>query len=161
MREVTLVVNSGPLIALSLVNQLQVLPRLYRRILVPPAVVREVVELKTAAPGADLLQQAPWIQVAQVSKPSPLLPAFLGLGEVEAITLASEQSGSLLLIDDYRARRVAEAMGLTAVGTAGVLVRAKQEGQIKAVAPLLEALRQNGYFISDKVVAKAREKAGE
>ncbi|MBI4552268.1 MAG: DUF3368 domain-containing protein [Candidatus Latescibacteria bacterium] len=46
-------------------------------------------------------------------------------------------------------------------GTAGVLVRAKTEGLIDQVSPLLLAMRANGYYISDRVIQRACQMAGE
>lgn len=56
------VVNSGPVIGLSLVGQLELLGKLYEQVLVPDAVYREVVEEGAGKPGADQLERANWIQ---------------------------------------------------------------------------------------------------
>jgi predicted nucleic acid-binding protein len=77
------------------------------------------------------------------------------------IQLGFSRNDVLLLLDDYRARRAAEAWGLSATGSVGVLTRAKEQGLIDAVLPLLHAMRGAGYHISDAVVQAARLRAHE
>jgi hypothetical protein len=86
----------------------------------------------------------------------------LGDGEAEAITLAVRREAKLLLMDDRRARRVAElAYRLRVKGVAGVLVVAKRRGFITAVRPLLEAMRGRGYYLSQRLIERACREAGE
>lgn len=152
----------APLIALAGINQLDILPQLYQRITVPQAVATEIRDGGPNKLHADIVDTHPWITVAPVATALPTaLPFFLGKGETEVITLALADPTNLILIDDYRARRTAEALRLTATGTAGVLVRAKREGLIIAVTPLLQQMRHNGYYISDAVLEEARRRAGE
>lgn len=84
----------------------------------------------------------------------------LGEGEQEAIALAV-QLHALLVIDDYAARQVARSLGLAVTGTAGVLIEAKARGILPAVLPVLEAMRSNGYWLSDALLAAAARLAGE
>jgi predicted nucleic acid-binding protein len=162
MPDKTIIVNSGPLIALAGVNQLDILPQLYQHITVPLAVADEI---RAGGPNqrhADLVDTHKWIHIADVTTPLPTaLPFFLGKGETEVITLALADPTHLVLIDDYRARRTAEALHITATGTAGVLVRAKRERLITAVTPLIQQMRNNGYYISETILAEARRRAGE
>lgn len=88
-------------------------------------------------------------------KPPDSLSIVLGRGEAEAITLARLHADSLLLLDDHQARRAAEALGLPITGTAGILVRAKKEGMVETVGPLLHKMREQGYFLSDAVIQYA------
>ncbi|HEV8714800.1 MAG TPA: DUF3368 domain-containing protein [Candidatus Binatia bacterium] len=86
----------------------------------------------------------------------------LGDGEAEAITLAVRRKAKLLLMDDRRARRVAElAYGLRVKGVAGVLVAAKRRGLITTVRPLLEAMRAHGYYLSQRLIESACREVGE
>ena len=83
------VVDAGPLIALAGVGQLSVLDRLYGRILVPSAVIREVTLAGAARRGAGEVSAAGFIEEVNVSPPpDPLLANELGPGEAEVITLA-------------------------------------------------------------------------
>ena len=66
-----------------------------------------------------------------------------------------------MILDDGFARAVATARGIRLTGTAGVLLKAKQEGHIHAVALLLDTLIQQGFRLSDAthaaIMALARE----
>lgn len=161
MRDLLLIADSGPLIALAGVRQLSLLPQLYRRVAAPSAVIDEVVASANLRPGYDLLEQAPWLERLEAPSPLDPLSIVLGRGEAEAIALARQEPNTLLLLDDHQARRAASALNLAVTGSAGVLVRAKREGLITLVQPLLLTMRTNGYYISDRVIQRACQEAGE
>jgi predicted nucleic acid-binding protein len=50
---------------------------------------------------------------------------------------------------------------LTVIGSAGLLLGARQRGLVPAVAPILDQWRQLGYFLSEAVVKAVLERAGE
>lgn len=157
------VTNSGPLIALASVGQLDILSALYTSVLIPEAVWREVTETGVGRPGARELTSTSWTTRVTIDPPPDrLLLEELGDGEAEAITLAVRREASLLLMDDRRARRVAElAYRLQVKGVAGVLVAAKRRGLITAVRPLLEAMRAHGYYLSQRLIERACREVGE
>ncbi len=163
MPEGPIVCNAGPLIALAMVGQLEILRELYDRVVVPEAVFREVVEAGTGRVGAREVKAATWLQrVEGGARIEPLLAAELGSGEAAVIEVAARLGARLVLLDERRARRIAEhAYGLRVMGTARVLVAAKRAGVVSAVRPLLAAMVAHGYFISDRVVERACDEAGE
>jgi predicted nucleic acid-binding protein len=69
--------------------------------------------------------------------------------------------GSLVLLDDRLARAVARIRNIRLTGTAGVLLKAKQEGHITVVAPLLDRLVQLDFRLSDAVTASILKLAQE
>lgn len=149
------VADASVLIALSRIGQLALLQRLFGEIAVPPAVAQE------AFPS---LQQRPeWIVLATV--PEPLDPRVAGArldpGETEAIALAMVATRGRIILDDLKARRLALRLGLHVVGTAGVLVLAKQRGVIPGVRPLLDALAARGFHLRKDVRAEVLRTAGE
>lgn len=78
----------------------------------------------------------------------------LDAGEAQVLALAIEEPGSLVILDDSLARQIARLRSLRITGTAGVLLKAKHEGHILAVAPLLDRLMQLDFRLSDAVKAK-------
>jgi predicted nucleic acid-binding protein len=134
----TVVANTSPPNYLVQIGAIDLLPALFRRVTVPPAVLAEL--RHDGAP--ELVRQwadAPpaWLEVRPST--NPRLQLNLGPGELEAITLALELRADVILIDDRRARHVAADLKLNVIGTLAVLVEAKQKGLIdldQAVARL-------------------------
>jgi predicted nucleic acid-binding protein len=85
----------------------------------------------------------------------------LGLGELEAITLYKELDAEVLLIDDNRAKKYAILNDVKVIGSLGVLIKAKEEGYIEQVKPLVEAIMKAEVYISDKLMLKVLELCGE
>ncbi len=89
----------------------------------------------------------------------------IDMGEATALILAQQlanQGGaSLLLMDDHRGRQAAQHSKIATMGTAGVLLLAKQTSAIAAVKPVLLALRENGYFLSKRLIDSVLAQAGE
>jgi predicted nucleic acid-binding protein len=163
MNNGVIVCDAGPLIALSLVRNLDLLHRLYDRVLVPEAVVREVVESGAGRADAIEVEAACWLEhVPLDAPPEPLLAKELGVGEAAVITVAWRLGATLVLLDERRARRIAEqAYGLRVKGSAGILIAAKRANLIPAVRPLLEAMANQGYFLSRRLVERACQEVGE
>ena len=163
MSEGPIVCNAGPLIALSMVGKLDLLKNLYEQVVVPDAVYREVCGSGVGKLGSVEVASASWLQRARPEPAGePLLAMELGPGEAEVITVARRLGARLVLIDERRARRIAEqAYRLTVKGSAGILVAAKRAGLIQAVRPLLLAMLSHGYYLSDRLVQRATAEAEE
>lgn len=52
-------------------------------------------------------------------------------------------------------------VGIPVRGTLGLVLAAKQRGDIPAARPILEKLRQSGMYLSDRVVNEALALVGE
>lgn len=72
-------------------------------------------------------------------------------GEASAIALSFESEPSLLILDDAKARKVAEKLHLNYTGTLGVILRSKQQGIIPSIRPLLEKIQQTNFRFSEKI----------
>ena len=157
------VVNAGPLVALSLLDQLDLLPALFAECWVPQTVFNEVAVAGIGKPGAKSLQGADWQARVRLSPiPDPLLVMELDAGEAEVISLARQLSPCVAIIDERRGRRIAHHVyGLPVKGTVGILVEAQRRGLISGVRPRLLELRAAGYFIADSVIAAACQAVGE
>jgi uncharacterized protein len=156
------VCNSGPLIGLAGIGQLELLAELYSRVLIPEAVRLEILGSQRFTHQAAVLSPA-WLEVRRVARgPDPLLQSELGKGEAEVIALAREVRSERVLIDERKGRRIAAMVyGLNVTGTGGILVAGKRVGLVPAVRPLLAAMKQNGYFLAEGLVAAICHAAGE
>ncbi len=85
----------------------------------------------------------------------------LDIGEAEAIILAHEVQAFVLLIDEHAGRAVAHQLGIRHIGVLGVLREAKAQQVIPAVQPLLDALRHNGFYLSDALYVRILQDVGE
>ncbi len=163
MNEGPVVCNAGPLIALASVAQLELLPRLYRRIVVPEPVIMEIVQSGAGRAGAIEIGSAAWVEVGPATGTAdPLLAAELGAGESAVLSTAVQLRAPLVLIDERRARRIAsQVYSLTVRGTAGILVEAKRHGLLHLIRPFLEDMTRRGYFLSRRLIEMACHEAGE
>jgi predicted nucleic acid-binding protein len=157
------VADAGPLIALAQIGRFNLLQSLYGQLRIPPAVRDEVVASGRGRPGAVEVSAAAWIRVVEVRDTTAvqLMRDQLDAGESEAIVLALELKADLLLIDEARGRRVAEARGLNKTGTVGTLIVAKRWGLVPAVTPLLDELQVAGFRMSETLYQTARALADE
>lgn len=163
MPEREVVSNTSPLLYLHQVGQLDLLHRLYGQVVVPAAVRDELrvgAERGVSTPEVDQLR---WLEV-RTPAAITLLPMVidLGAGEAEALALALASPGSLLILDDALGRRIAHHLELAYTGTLGVLVKAKREGRLPAVKPVLEALRdRTTMYLSRNLTDWVLREAGE
>jgi predicted nucleic acid-binding protein len=145
-----IVPDSTGLIALDRIGKPDLLPALFDPLIAPSAVVSE------------FGRRPEWLQERTPEDGSlvKVLRGDLGAGESEAIALADGSSYSILL-DDRRARAFARRLGLRITGTLATLVRARQQGFVPSLAPLLDDLEQHGFFMSRELRAEALRLSGE
>lgn len=160
-----IVSNTSPIIGLAKIRQLSLLKNLAEEVVIPRIVYREL--LGKIGSEATEIDQAinDFILIRELPPLEPQIEiamASLDEGEKQAIGLASTFTEKvILLLDDRAGRRVAKNLGIPTVGLIGLLVRAKQEKLIESVGLLVEELRNQGYWISEKIVEVAKKLAGE
>ena len=130
-----LVVDAGPINALSKTGHLALLPRLFDTVVVPTTVLDEVSRPGEKRPGEEIRRQ-PWITIRE-SEPVRRLELQksddIAAGEADAILLAAMAPDlCILLVDDKRARQVATAHGLRVLRTGALLVTAARHGLLSA-----------------------------
>jgi len=150
----TLIVSdTGPINYLILIGNIELLPRLANRIVLPTGVHHEL--LNASAPGivrAWAANLPGWIEVKSARE--SIKAKGLSAADCEAITLAKELNATLLLTDDRQARRCASGLGLATMGTLGLLEAAAQRGLI-SLPEALERLRATSCFLSEELVENA------
>lgn len=155
--------NTGPVIALAMIERLDLLKSIFEEVLVPDAVHSEILQGGRAGVGVRTYLRASWIRKLPVNNPvDALLRSALGEGESAVIQLAIEREADYTLIDERKARKIARGIyGLNVIGCAGVLVRAKHGRLIDNVADELQRMRDRGYWIHENIVLAAMRAAGE
>ena len=159
----TLVVSdTTPLNYLVLIGQIDVLPRLFGKLLVPPAVIREMQHPKAPSAVSAWAANLPsWIEVK-----APLTDLHLGIGagEDEAISLAVELGDATLLMDDVRARNAARSRGILTIGTLAILDLADEAKLLDFETAILR-LKATSFHVDDALLqpllarARARKNA--
>jgi len=110
--ELLVVSNSSVIIAFVKICRLDILEKLFRKILIPEAVWKEItVENK---PGSEKIVRADFIDVGKAGNKRlvALLEEFVNTDEAEAIVLALKRNADLLLVDDRDTRNLAKKLGL-------------------------------------------------
>ena len=156
-----IVSDAGPLIALSRIGRLSLLPDLFASVAAPRIVIRELrldEPRAGVAPLAAAVREQTWLH-SMVPPDERSIPG-LDAGESAAIRLA-EQLNCTLLIDERRGRSIARHRGVPVIGIGRVLVAAKEIGQLESVAAALTELRGAGYRLSDRICTQLLTIAGE
>lgn len=151
--------DTSPLQYLHQSGTLDLLPGLFGRVVVPPAVIGELAEGRARGHDLPLLEGLAWVEI-RAPHQELVLPGRLGRGEQEAISMAVEDH-ALVLLDDRDARTCALSLGLHVLGTFGVLLRAKRKGLIPAVMPVVDRIAGFGFRLNDGMRHQVALMAGE
>lgn len=144
-----IVSNTTPILSLYKIEQLELLESLFNQITVPKAVYNEIAILGKGKDGYDVLDSISYIQVVEVQNKIAInmLRSQLDYGEAESIVLAAELAADVLLLDEKKARKIAQANSQKVMGTIGVLQAAKRKGLISNIKDQLDALIASGIWI--------------
>ncbi len=82
-------------------------------------------------------------------------------GEASAIALALEYKDPLMIIDDFKARKIEEELNLKITGTLGVLIEAKKKGFINNLQAVLKELAKTNFRLTDELTQYALKITGE
>ncbi len=151
--------DAGPLIYLAGADKLDLLVRLFDRVVVPRVVYEEIVVGGAGLMGSAAVSAATWIEVED-APPDAVLVRTLDRGEAAAIPLA-ERLSATLLCDDAVARVEARRRGIPVVGTLGVLRLAKDRGLLVRIRPVIETMRTAGMFVSEALLREVLASAAE
>ena len=75
--------------------------------------------------------------------------------------LARELKADLVIMDDDAAKKTAKFLGFNVTGTLGILLKAKRQGYLEKVEPIMNELILDGLFISDTVKRYVLKEVGE
>ena len=155
--------DTSPIRALVFVELLDLLPKLFGRVIVPPAVAFEL--LKPARGFESInVENYRFIEVVAPTGVTEVarLRQTLDRGESEALILAKELQADVILIDELAGRATAKRLDLHLIGTLGVLLRAKKIGQLEAIRPIvIRLIEELNFFVSQELLEFILQSAGE
>lgn len=140
------------LIILTKINEIEILSKLYSQVLTTDEVQKEF--------GQPL---PVWIEIKSPKDKSKLhlIEQQIDKGEASAIALALEIPECTIILDDLKARKVAESYGLKITGTLGILIKARNTGVIKSIKPYLEKIKNTDFRLTDEIENEVLKQAGE
>lgn len=136
------IADASCFILLDKIDRLSLLQQLFGSVITTDIIVAEF--------GRSLPQ---WVHIRKVIdiRQVETLELEIDKGEASAIALAFESEPSLLVLDDAKARKVADKLHLNYTVTLGLMLRAKQQGIIPAIRPLLEKIQQTNFRFSERI----------
>lgn len=154
------VANTTPIISLAAINRLDILEKMFGKIVIAEAVYNEMKAKRNY--GYDEVDSG-FIEVKSIQGVlyKDFLLSELDLGEAETIILAKELKADFVIIDESLGYKIANNVGLTAIRTLSILLRAKQRGFISELKPLLDEMIAKGRWYSDSVCRSVLMQAGE
>jgi len=143
MPETIVITDTSCLIALSKIEALEILHKLYKRVIVSKEIAEEFAE-----------ELPVWFEILEVSNKNyqRILENSLDKGESSAIALAFELGDVVLVLDDLKARKEAQKLGFKITGTLGVLFSAKEKNIISSLKLYLDRLQQTDFRIAENIV---------
>jgi predicted nucleic acid-binding protein len=155
------VVDASPLILLSKVDFAGLLPKLFTEFVVPEAVWQEIIAGGENDPTAQTLSSLGVERVPVAAVAPEILGWNLGDGESDVLTFALANQGYRAVVDDKAGRSCARSVGISVLGTGGLLVLAKRRGFIQSVGRELQRLVRAGLWISAEMIDLLERQAGE
>lgn len=146
MKNGIVIADSGPIFSLAVIDKLGILNDLFNEVKIPRAVWDEISFDKTK-PDYHKLAIFFSDKICEISGFNDLT-FVMDHGESEALILYQELHADFLLIDDKKARRIAENLDIKCIGIIGLLSIAKEKGLIEKLKPLFETLLHSKRFYS-------------
>jgi predicted nucleic acid-binding protein len=150
------VIDASPLIFLTKADLLHLLQARYPTVLLPTTVAMEIQQYGSSDITYQTIRETDWlITVDTPPTPEPVQICNLDSGESAVLSWAYAHPGTEAILDDLAGRRCANRLNIPVRGTLGLVLAAKQRGEISAAKPLLDRLRQAGMYLSDRVINQA------
>ena len=85
----------------------------------------------------------------------------LGQGESEVLSLALENDGVFVVLDDLQAHKCAALFDIPLIGSIGLIILAKRKGLIDLAKPKIERLKAAGLHIDNTMLDRIYTRIGE
>ena len=144
------IADAGPIISLAIVDKLHIFDRIFDDIKIPNAVWEEITR-DESKPFAAKIKQYFKDKIVKI-KGFNDLTFVMDYGESESLILYKELNADFLLIDDKKARNIAQNFGVNCIGTLGLLSVVKDKGLIAELRPVFEEFLKNKRYYSLTVI---------
>jgi predicted nucleic acid-binding protein len=148
----TIISDTSCFIILSNIGELDLLQKVYGHIITTQEIANEF---------GEILPDWVFIQSVNDKYRQQLLEMQIDKGESSAIALALEIPDCIIILDDFKARKIATQLGLNFTGTIGVIIKAKLNGVIPSIKPLLLKIRETDFRLTSELELFALREAGE
>ncbi len=148
----TIISDTSCFIILSNIGELDLLQKVYGHIITTQEIANEFGEILPD-----------WVFIHSVNDKyrQQLLEMQIDKGESSAIALALEIPDCTIILDDFKARKIAAQLGLNYTGTIGIIIKAKLNGVIPSIKPLLLKIRETDFRLTSELELFALREAGE
>jgi predicted nucleic acid-binding protein len=144
--------DTSPICYLVLVGEIELLPQLFKEIVIPQAVYNELTSTSAPAILQNWSEEIPkWLLINDVDPVQDQQLNRLDLGEKEAIILAEKLKAGLIIIDEKAARKIAIDRGLKVTGLLGVLEIAIKQDLID-IKTAIEKLQKTSFRASPQLI---------
>ncbi|HEY4789686.1 MAG TPA: DUF3368 domain-containing protein [Bacteroidales bacterium] len=144
--------DTSCLILLSKVDELYLLNKIASKVFITPSIEKEFGKILPT-----------WIEVREPKDNhyQKILELDLDKGEASAIALALEIDNAIIIVDDLKARKIAENLKLRYSGIFGLILKAKQVGIIENIKPILDKIKKTNFRFSERLLKALLDQAGE
>jgi len=148
----TVISDTSCLILYDKLGMLELLQRTFSSLIVTEQVAAEYGE-----------EMPNWIEIIKIKNQGGYLELrkLLGKGEASSIILAEELTGSLLIIDEKRGRKIAKEKKLDIIGSLGILLKAKEKGEINSIREMITTIEKTDFRISKTIKQQLIKLSGE
>jgi predicted nucleic acid-binding protein len=148
----TIISDTSCFIILTNIGELELLQKVYSFVVTTTDIANEY---------GETLPDWVGIETVKDKYRQQLLEMQIDKGESSAIALALEMTDCTIILDDYKARKIADKLGLKFTGTIGVIIRAKLNGIIPSIKPILEKVKKTDFRLSPEIELLALKEANE
>jgi len=146
MKNGLVIADAGPIFSLALIDKLFILDNLFDTIKIPKAVWAEI-SSDDKKPFHNRIVSYFNNKIVGIRGTNELT-FVMDYGESESVILYKELNADFLLIDDKKARMIAENYNVNCIGTLGLLSIAKDKGLVTDLRSLFVDFLNNKRFYS-------------
>ena len=144
--------DTSPICYLLLIGEIELLPQLYGKVIIPRIVQQELSDERAPIAVKNWMKAPPtWLIIQDVTIPADKDLDIINAGEKAAIALALQEGANLIIIDEVLGRKVARNKGLKVTGLLGILDRAAKQNLVD-FPRTIAALKKTTFRASSKLI---------